>query len=160
MLSPRERINIYLSAYNADEKCPLEFYKYSAKKAKETPSIEDMILRVLELTKKYHSFNPSIGAIETDIGKYRSAIDIWRHIIYFFPDISIYDVMMGIRNLWDQKKINGHYCTTINRRVFWPLHDWESKYFSDLMSRTNMYSYSGRRWDEFELEWDEWRDIK
>lgn len=57
---------------------------------------------------------------ETSSGRLRSALDLWRHIKTYYPEKTIYEVMEALYELEKKGRVNGHYCGTVRRRVFWP----------------------------------------
>jgi hypothetical protein len=110
-----------------------------------TEDFDKIVLKCLDLTNNYASISCE-NKFTTHSGKWRSVLDIWRHVKYFVPECTIYDVM---RSLFKNKDLLvGHYCTTINRRVF------------RLKKNINGYGLiSLNDLDEFYLKFNDWEDI-
>lgn len=102
-----------------DKNCaPLHFYGYiSERTVFDSTNVDSMVLRTLELTNRFPSYCNS--TVETFPGKNRSVLDIWRHIIYYYPDTTIFQVMDSLYRLVYAGKITTLFCSTIHRRVFY-----------------------------------------
>ncbi len=149
----RERIDSYLSRH---ETSPLEFKEiFSEREIKsdisDTQSLETLIERCLQLMEIACSYNTETGALETIDGKWRSSLDIWRHIKLFRPQVTIYQVM---KTLWIIKsKLVGHYCPDIRRRVFKLK---ETNLTCGLVYGT-MYK---RQLDEYDVDFPDWDTLE
>jgi hypothetical protein len=122
-----------------------------------------MIKRVLELSKKYPSYNSNTNEFESSIDRWRSSLDIWRHIIYYYPTIEIFDVMHELYKLY-LVDIKGQFCNDIERRTFKVLRNNEcrcSSCMTNYMTAFSMknYTYGCRSTDEYDLDWEDWKDI-
>lgn len=149
----RKKVMRYLENYA--EITPLTFDGYESKVDEfniEKHSVVDMVKRALFLTKAYSSYCD--GDYDCASGKMRSALDIWRHIKYYYPTIEIFDVMKALYELNHNKDIYGHFCTDVGRRVF----KLEYSSGGDHV-QINMYPYANRYFDEFELQWADWENI-
>ena len=109
-------------------------------------SLPELIVKILYLSKYFKSENKA-GKIETSFNKNRSSLDIWRHVKYYLPEITIYDIMNELY------KLNSFHfytllCPDIKRRVF----HWSGE------ERGVIYNESFR--DEFGLTFYEWENIK
>lgn len=129
---------------------PLVFHGYGEKSLQfqHTPDIINMIEKVLDLSMDYPSylwFEGEEFSYETGAGRWRSVIDIWRHIVFFYPDVTIYQVMEAIYAY--QYLFVGHFCTAVQRRVFL------LKEYSD---DDELYTYD---YDEFSLKFSQWEHI-
>lgn len=135
---------------------PLIFEGYESRIEEFDPekySVEDMVERALELCKKYFSINSSSeeGNWETNPDRSRSSLDIWRHIKYYYPTITIFQVMNALYILGrERQEVGGLYCSDVGRRVFRLIRieeegDWESTF----------------HWspDEYGLGFNDWKDI-
>lgn len=134
---------------------PLEFLDYNSPvkiklELENTPSIESMITRVLELSCEYYSVGIN-GNPETSSNRFRSSLDIWRHIIYYYPQVTIFQVMKG---LWDMKdSLVGHYCPDVRRRVF--------KLKKSCSSNIHLYYGPGSLHisDEYHSDFPDWENL-
>lgn len=148
----RHLVNEYLK--NCDTR-PLIFPDWYTKRSlyfnAETKTVEQMIEKVLELNESE----------ETDGGDYtdftnsssnRSALDIWRLIYNFCPQITIFQVMMGLYKL--RSKFNIQMCRKIKKRVFYNPRVrmyWESN--------INPFIHHTNEKDEFGLTFNEWENL-
>jgi hypothetical protein len=80
---------------------------------------EDEIFRILIAMRKYGSFNPD-GSVDTRPERRRTVTDIWRHVLYFYPEKTIFDVMHELGKC-NSHKFAGFKCGTINQQVFVPV---------------------------------------
>jgi hypothetical protein len=99
------------------------------------------------------SINTS-GDVETKDRCSRSSLDLWRHVKYFFPEITIYSVMASLyRTQFNYRSI---FCPDIHRRVF-KNYDYYKEYCQGTYSRPDNILSSG---DEYGLYINsDWRDI-
>lgn len=79
-------------------------------------SLDKAVIRCLELMEKYPSIDQKTGYQETRNGADRSAIDIWRHLQVDYPEVTLPEVMQTMYKI--RRKLNGHYCYVVKRRVF------------------------------------------
>lgn len=140
---------------------PLYFNGYESPKDEFNPdkySILDMIKRVLTLSKRYASYNSNTEDFETSNDRWRSVLDIWRHIIYYYPTIEIFDVMHVLYEYYHKEDtFDGQFCNDIEKRTF---RNYRGQFqFTNYMSTGYMFEHSHRIVDEFGLEWQEWKDI-
>lgn len=112
-------------------------------------TIEKMVLEVLKAAEFCISRNRN-GLEETRNGARRSALDIWRHIILFKPEITLPEVMQAMYNI--RRKLDSNYCGTVKRRVFsirkpnpWAEPGERYLYFDD-----------SRHYDEYGLQFKNW----
>jgi len=49
-------------------------------------TLKYLIIKILDLSEEYESCSIE-NELETNSGKWRSVLDIWRHVIYYKPDI-------------------------------------------------------------------------
>lgn len=82
-------------------------------------TMEEKVVAVILLSQVNFSYREQGGIHikETRMGAYRNSLDIWRHIILFHPDVTIFEVMAALFNL--SNILRGWYCSTVKRRVFW-----------------------------------------
>ena len=136
----RTKIEIFLRT--VDDISPLKFGTHAVFNLDEHP-IEDLIVYVLNFMHRYNSISSSTGEIETYRNHDRSIIDIWRHLKFYLPELSIFDVMKNIHKV---KGLVGHYCPTVGRQVF------------NLKSIRKMYDfYNGS--NEFDVPFSEWKEL-
>lgn len=104
----------------------------------------DLIFKILEHSETCCStYKSCTEDYETDADTFRSSLDIWRHVIYIKPEITIFQVMSAI---WERREeLAGQYCYEIYRRVFkkctWGTIDDEYEE------------------DEYGLTFEQWKDI-
>ena len=82
--------------------------------------LEDFIYNFLNV---YNSHHATITADDetraiSSIGRHRSILDIYLISKYYFPEISLKDVMICVIKLYDEDLIVTQICSTVNRRVF------------------------------------------
>jgi hypothetical protein len=138
---------------------PLYFNGYVSSKDEFDPakfSVEDMIRRVLILSRTYASYNSNTEEFEASKDRWRSVLDIWRHIIYYYPTIEIFDVMRTMYEM--QYYLGGQFCLDIQRRTF-KLQEAGDGSHCMYMPPKAMSEYADRTTDEFELVWNDWKDI-
>lgn len=159
----RQKVLNYLAEQNT---CPLYFNNYESNKEEFDPTkypVESMVKRVLELSRSYASYNSDSDEFESSKNRWRSSLDIWRHIIYYYPTIEIFDVMHELHKLY-LVDVNGQFCNDILRRTFRIILEGScrcSTCMVNYMSAISMksYTYDSRTKDEYDLDWEEWRDI-
>lgn len=118
------------------------------------------IMNALEQADESNSINSDSFDVETEKGRDRSVLDIWRHLRYYDKTLSIFEVMREIyglifsdyvtisesRNcLLPESKIVGHFCDTVARQVF-----------NTREVKPDYYMYVGRL-TEFGIYVNEWR---
>lgn len=142
-----EKVKAYIAK---NLQTPLHFASYLNKPdgIKYADSLDDLILQILESTERSRSINPNeVG--ETGTGRRRSALDIWRHVLTYKPDTTIYAVMRSLYRLGVEKNLLvGGFCTMILRRVFRR---------KDLYPNSNIYDL--KILDEFGLIFSDWKTI-
>lgn len=122
---------------------PLRFegYESPANEAKDSP-LKKIIERCIDLTTDYRSID-QYDDVETREDADRSVLDIWRHIRYYYPNISLLSVM---RNMHKVTGLVGHYCPTIKRQVFNTKKNRPEYYFFDDMN-------------EFGIPFEDWKRL-
>ena len=138
----REMVDYFLE----DKQCiPLMFYNLpKEREPRKTLGLKGIVYHCLELTGNYHSQNTVTNNIETSSDRFRSVYDIWRHVLYYRPKVTIIDVM---NTLWRfRRSYIGHYCPDIQRRVFKVGSglSWEGMPDQDVA-------------DEFDLYFEDWK---
>lgn len=131
---------------DAHDSSPLKFKDYTPKEPNPNVSVDSMVLRCLKLTELYPSLNTESKLKETRNGRRRSSIDIWRHIIFFFPEVTLLQVMKSLYNVQDD--LYGSYCYDVHRRVFFLKN---GSLFTGLSGVT-----STDEEDEYGLTFDDW----
>lgn len=106
-MSNQDKVNAYLES-DPNLKTSLIFLDME----KEIPnskrfSLEEWVTEILRLAEIYASINEG-GEWETRSGAARSCIDIWRHLKYFKPEVSIFEVMEAMYKIRDQ--LGGQFC--------------------------------------------------
>jgi len=142
----KEAVIQYIKNYSNS---PLVFHEVNHPEIEFKPDISnltlnELVLFVLENTSKYYSKNKYMT--ETGRGRLRSSLDIWRHVKYFRPNISIFDVMNSLYEI--KHELISHYCVTVNRRVF-----GLRKFYS------RVYSLLENEKDEYGMVFIDWENI-
>lgn len=148
----RQKVYDYLNSEYIKSTSPLLFKDYQSPNEEFDPSkysVNDMVRRVLILSNNYFSVNSENNSIETCSERWRSSLDIWRHIKYYYPEITIFDVMTAIYDI--RGELGGQYCSFIKRRTF---------------RIKGEHTFGSRSWvnnqfgiDEYGLNWKDWEDI-
>lgn len=113
--------------------------------------LDDAIIKCLHLTFLYDSYREDENIFETSRSKWRSSLDIWRHVKHYLPDTNIFEVMESLFR--QRKQLSGHYCPNIHRRVFKLSKDYNNH---GLM----IYNYDGSLvTDEYGLNFYDWENI-
>ncbi|HBY20782.1 MAG TPA: hypothetical protein DEG71_07210 [Clostridiales bacterium] len=108
-------------------------------------TLKYLIIKILDLSEEYESCSIE-NELETNSGKWRSVLDIWRHVIYYKPDINIFEVMRELFSIGNEYLV-GHYCENIKRRVF------------KLDKNTTGCALFTGKVDEFGLYFSDWETI-
>ncbi len=111
-------------------------------------TLDEFVLECLKNARNYGSYDKNNDQ-ETRCYAYRSALDIWRHVIYFKPEVTIFNVMSILYN--NQIDLGGLFCWDVKRRVFYNVdreEDDDGNYIDDAESS-----------DEFGFPFFEWEDI-
>jgi hypothetical protein len=169
----RESVEYYLNSSRVYSKSPLIFTcvsynndKYLPIDISDNPSIDNLVYRALGFSRNCSStrllkpleeclLKDSTTLIynsytkETSAGRNRSSLDLWRHLKFYLPEITIYDVMHSLYNLMQDKPIHSQYCYTVQRRVF---NCRESGYTAPI-------NYGIQSKDEYGLLFSEWKNI-
>lgn len=152
MKTNEERVLEYIDTHNHD---PLYFgtQEFSNKfESIKNSSIEELIICCLNFLRSGCSYRKIDGELVPDTGscRYRSSIDIWRHIISIRPEVTIFEVMNSIYNIKD--KLYGQYCTTVWRRVF---KNKPKDLYGDIYPNIENQTME----DEYNLLFSSWKDI-
>jgi len=83
-----------------------------------TPHRRNLVKVILDYTYEWYSKNTVTGDIETEPGRNRSIIDIWRHAIYLYPGLGILRLMEASFDLCERREICGQFCHKVERTVF------------------------------------------
>ena len=143
-------------AYMINRDCsPLDFNfgddidKRKVKSASKKMSLDEMVIAMLSLSKVLSSMNLE-GVFETRRDKWRSSLDIWRHVKLYKPKATIFDVMDSLFR--QQERLTGLYCITIKRRVF--------RAVSVDPFRAEIYEFRDKNEvDEYNLKFISWKGI-
>ena len=108
--------------------------------------LPELIVKVIYLTQYFKSEN-ELGKIETGFAKNRSSLDIWRHVKYYLPDVTIYDIMHELFKL-NYDHFYTLFCPDIKRRVF--------HWYCLRASSNHDVNYR----DEYGLTYYDWETIK
>lgn len=121
----------------------------------------DDLLRFIMKVMRYHDSFDKNDDYDTSSVRWRSSLDIWRHVIYYFPNITIFSVMKSLYNI--REECGGQYCTTVHRRTFKLKVEPSEKYWSNQVVPTHgnppRYLY-GDEIDEYGLIWFDWENIE
>ena len=149
-MTNQDLVNNYLENNNIT---PLFFSDYTGKEKKfsgkqDSLPLSELIERILVNTGKFYS---CCNDVETTPNRWRSSVDIWRHVIYFQPDATIFEVMRILYSM--QNILFTRYCPNVRRRVF--------KLRSSLPENTHwLYGVNGVYFlDEYGLNFTSWKKI-
>lgn len=173
VIDAKESVEYYLHSSHVYSIEPLIFIKGINQDTFYTPMenisigtpVDDLVLQVLELARSNSSFRLSLPFdqifdtnfklinrkgyySETFNGRSRSSLDIWRHIKYYLPEITLYDVMHSLYNIMQTHPIMSQYCNTIRRRVF-----------NAQNSYNRPTNYSASVTDEYGLKFPDWKNV-
>jgi hypothetical protein len=114
-MSDVERVQQYLEENSLLGSLIFKDLPEDFKENTENLPLKEFVMEVLDKTVHYESLNEE-GLCETKANASRSVEDIWRHIKYFRPDVTIFEVMNVIGQ--NKDKFVGNYCGGVKRRVF------------------------------------------
>lgn len=148
----KQTIEHYLSTFSNIAKAPLIFSdggylhlpedsKIHGTRIKNYP-LDKAVLHTLSMSFQYASYNSVNNIWETSTRRWRSSFDIWRHILFFKPKITLIEVMGEIYNV--RNELSGHYCPTVRRRVF------------NLLKNKGSRLYHNTSTDEYGLTFFQW----
>jgi hypothetical protein len=155
--SGREAVEMYLNSSAVRSKVPLVFRGEGTFQNKYTrqvidisaelstkESLDDKILFILQTTRSYGSYkkDDTSGYYESSASRRRSSLDLWRHLITYYPEYTIFDVMHSLYSLQLNRLVNNNYCHDVHRRVFLP--GWYGNYNAK---------------DEYGLNFSDWENI-
>lgn len=80
--------------------------------------LRDVVIETLNVSETRDSLTFDTKVRETPPNRWRSVFDLWRHIIYYNPEVTIFQVMRVLFTLEVSNSIIGQFCTDVNRRVF------------------------------------------
>lgn len=146
------KVNDYILVYDST---PLQFYNLDPidfKNYIENKTLEELTLNCLDLTNRYSSINLK-GRVETSPERRRSSLDIYRHVIYFNPEITVFDIMSILYK--NKKLLFGNYCYQVHRRVFKLMKNVHHYAYWDEPSRLSNL----RKHDEYGLIFSDWKNI-
>ncbi len=126
---------------------------YPEKKVEDYNDLFDLISELFILAKTCASVNINTDKMETSASRTRSVFDIWRHIKYYLPEITIFEVMREFYK--NRNYLSWNYCTTVHRLVF---------YCCDYDRDEGRITEKRRLWlfkirDEYGLCFSDWKDI-
>lgn len=154
----KNRVSEFVKDYNTEDLC---FYSYSFKthtyevqefkdlKITVSNTLAKIIVNTLEHTSKYESGTKDSKLMETNAGRYRSALDIWRHIKKYNPKLTLNEVMKCIADNWEDMGLYSHFCCTVDRRVFRVADN--DNWMVEILDEDET--------DEFGLEFSDWRNV-
>lgn len=108
--------------------------------------LNKVVKEILHLKDSYCSVNTITDITETLQRKNRSSLDIWRHVIFFYPEVTLEEVMHQLNKLAMCHEITSFICCDIKRRVFL-YHSLSNQYIGHTLSQ-----------DEYGLYFHEWKD--
>lgn len=107
-------------------------------------ALTDLTYKILGLTDLFPSRELTTKKFQCYAGSNRSSLDIWRHIIYFRPEISIYSVMEILYSF--ENYLYSNMCSDVKRRVFKLANEDDSFYDED-------------KKDEYGMTFNDWEKI-
>jgi len=137
---------------------PLRFGQYEngfpdlieEEKTVKDKSLDNLIKIILGNSRNCVSKNALTKVFETYPDRYRSSLDIWRHLNFYKPDqYTIFDVMDCLFRI--QEELYGQFCGAVLRRVFkLKIHPTTSAHYVRDEINTK---------DEYDLTFDQWKNI-
>jgi hypothetical protein len=114
-----------------------------------TGDLDNLVYSIIRATRHNGSFDEH-GELDTEGNRSRSSIDIWRHVKSYRPDVTIFEVMRSMYALSysEDRPLVGHWCSTVNRRVFRAKEDFP-----------NWNLLVADQSDEYNLILDDWENI-
>jgi hypothetical protein len=112
--------------------------------------LDNLVYKCVFLTNDYYSINSETNEIETNPRKWRSSLDIWRHVKYFKPEINLVEVMDSLYK--NRGNYVGQFCGNISKRVF------KSAEIPECVINSYGLLYQNRI-DEYNLIFNQWRKI-
>jgi hypothetical protein len=106
-------------------------------------SLEKLIYVILDFSSTCYSRDKDV--VETGPSRRRSVLDIWRHVKYYLPETTIYQVMNSLYKIKDE--LFSEVCLYIQRRVF-------------KLGKFILFKVCDNRVDEFGFSYfNEWENI-
>lgn len=153
----RKKVEAYLNSSKVESTSSLIFEGYTSNKEEFDStkySVEEMIDRTIELSREYVSINSETDGFETAKNRSRSSLDIWRHIKYYYPFITIFDVIATLYSMAAIKKeVCGIFCPDINRRIF-RLTRFDGENYDSYDPQNNSWVTT-----EYNVDFKDWKDI-
>jgi hypothetical protein len=115
-----------------------------------TTSLPELISKVLKRSYCSSSLLED-GTLDTPPGKNRSVLDIWRHVKFYLPEVTIFDVMYTLTTIRDSYK--SFWCNNIKRRVF------VDKFSENIYYKDYYRNDTENKMDEFNLPFFSWKTI-
>lgn len=145
-MSYQELVQNYIDKYDTS---PLKFAKPTYHSHNfhydEKADLKELVIDILKGTLRLFSVVAETEEYECDADRNRSSLDIWRHVIFFRPSTTIFEVMEKLYELVAERRITSIYCGNVKRRVF--------RYYTD----SNHLGCSTN--DEYGLELINWKRI-
>lgn len=148
-----DNVEKYLEELSDNEKAPLIFCDEDGRpsnlgikkaiKKKEIDSTVKLVTCILQHKEHYYSKNILTKEVETELGKHRSSLDVWRHAIFYKPEITLMEVMNILFNM--RGELRYQMCNMLKKRVF----DLESERGGEL-------HHDSANKDEYGLSFGEW----
>lgn len=117
-------------------------------RSKRNATLEDVLWRFFELTNTYKSVFSKSRNTQCVRGSFRSAWDIWRHVVDVLPSTPLSNVMGSLYLMRGELRIQ--YCSVVRRRVFYPT-NWVHGLDAIILNKKQI--------DEFGLTWNEWETL-
>jgi hypothetical protein len=163
ILTGREAVNAYLNSSKVSSKSPLFFKNRGtnvssdytpeylltpvlvdiSEEFSEQKSLDNKILFLLRYSRSCGSYERNSNYYETSSGRRRSSLDLWRHLITYYPKYTIFDVMHSLYRLAVKNIVTYNYCSVVKRLVF---------------LGGNNYGYHNYH-DEYGMHLNDWKDI-
>ena len=146
MTTPEESVLDYIKIYNKG----ILYFREVENELLHIKDVDDLVDNCMTLLREkgsYRILESGTKYLETHPGKFRSSLDIWRHILAVRPEITIFEVMNSIYNIRD--RLYGQYCSEVHRRVF-KIH--LVGYYDHGLESTNYR-------DEYNLLFKDWENI-
>jgi hypothetical protein len=154
-LTPAERVYQYISENRHDPlhfmdpaKDPYTLQNLALVEVVDTGTLKELVLSILLVSRTRTSAN-SDNIAETSPGRRRSSIDIWRHVLYFRPEVDILEIMRTLVDIVKtDRRVSTIFCGQVVRRVF--------RLYDKVPSTQN---YDNEYMDEYNLHILDWEFI-
>lgn len=114
----KSKLHFVDADYYDDPEEDQEILKEEIKQLKNLSSIDDKVLKIVELAGDYATFDTN-NRFQCRAGAYRSAIDIWRIYNNYFRPVTLFLIMRTLYKLViEESCVETSFCRDIHKQVF------------------------------------------